>query len=532
MANVGIVQSVTGTVIAVAEDGTERVLRVGDSVAENEKIITKGGTIAIAFADGTTMDLGNDSSIVLNDDVRNQEAEGVTSQRRSDAEDEVAALQEALTNNPNFDPANLPATAAGTAAGGGAGNNGHSLVSVDYLNPDAPVEAGFDTTGINTEFLQGDEELPPLIEEPEIPALSLSDAVVTEGDASSNGVAFGGGAMAQTISVQVGDVLTLDWNFLSGDGGYYNDYGFIVIDGQVFELSDANDANDLGGSTGYQTFTYTFEQSGDVVIGLGVTDVGDEIVDSTLLVDNIAINGSLVDSFESDLSAWDTLGDVSIDGTQQVLITSAGDDNVAAIEGLFGLTDDALSIAVDPEPVIAIFTVSLNQVSDLDVSVSFTTADGTAISGGSGVDANDYGTATGTVIIPAGSLSSTIEVTVLGDIVVEGDEGFLVQLSGATNAVLPTSEETGTGTILDNDTVEFSIYGIGEYQYDQDEGFDTQKGPSHTFVNEGQVAEYTVSYDGVLADGVQATVVFDTANGTVVGFDAVEGVDFDESTGT
>ena len=95
MANVGIVQSVTGTVIAVAEDGTERVLRVGDSVAENEKIITKGGTIAIAFADGTTMDLGNDSSIVLNDDVLNPEGEQVATQNRSAAEDEVAALQEA-----------------------------------------------------------------------------------------------------------------------------------------------------------------------------------------------------------------------------------------------------------------------------------------------------------------------------------------------------------------------------------------------------------------------------------------------------
>ncbi|OUR86225.1 hypothetical protein A9Q85_06395, partial [Cycloclasticus sp. 44_32_T64] len=164
MANVGTVQSVTGVVKAIAEDGTERILSVGDSVAENEKIITGDGVIVIAFTDGTVLDLGSNSSIVLNDDVLNQAGEQ-TAQSRADAEDEVAALQQALAD-PNFDPtANLPATAAGTAAGG-TGNNGHSIVSVDYLNPDAPVESGHDTVGINQEFLQPDEELPPVIDNP------------------------------------------------------------------------------------------------------------------------------------------------------------------------------------------------------------------------------------------------------------------------------------------------------------------------------------------------------------------------------
>ncbi|ORU94313.1 MAG: hypothetical protein A6F70_08300 [Cycloclasticus sp. symbiont of Bathymodiolus heckerae] len=173
MANVGTVQSVSGIVKAIAEDGTERVLRVGDKVAENEKIITGSGVIVIAFTDGTVMDLGSNSSIVLNDDVLNQEG-AQTAQSRSAAEDEVAALQEALTNNPNFDPANLPATAAGTTAGGDGGNNGHSVVSVDYLNPEAPVEAGFDTIGISQEFLQPDEELPPVIEGDVTVAVSVS----------------------------------------------------------------------------------------------------------------------------------------------------------------------------------------------------------------------------------------------------------------------------------------------------------------------------------------------------------------------
>ena len=167
MANVGTVQSVTGIVKAIAEDGTERILSIGDTVAENEKIVTGDGVIVIAFTDGTVLDLGSNSSIVLNEDVLNQEGEQIA-QNRADANDEVAALQEALANNPDIDPtAELPAAAAGPAAGGTEGNNGHTVVSVDYLNPTAPVEAGFDTIGISQEFLQADEELPPVIEEPE-----------------------------------------------------------------------------------------------------------------------------------------------------------------------------------------------------------------------------------------------------------------------------------------------------------------------------------------------------------------------------
>jgi len=128
----GIVQSVSGIVIAVATDGTERILSVSDKVAENETIITRDGIIVIAFNDGSTMDLASNSSIVLSDEPLDQQAPEQAAQTRTDAELEVAALQQALSNNPDFDPADLPATAAGTTS-----NNGHTLTSIDYLNPEA-----------------------------------------------------------------------------------------------------------------------------------------------------------------------------------------------------------------------------------------------------------------------------------------------------------------------------------------------------------------------------------------------------------
>ena len=217
MANIGTVQSVTGLVRAIAEDGSERILSVGDSVAENEKIITGSGVIVIAFTDGTVMDLGSNSSIVLNDDVLNQEGAQAVQSRES-ANDEVAALQEALVN-PNFDPtADLPATAAGAPAAGTTGNNGHTLTSIDYLNPEAPVESGFDTVGISNEFLQADEELPPLIGSP-----PEADPVLTK---ASNGdelpealqAAFSELGLSDGAQALVGDVRVGYYDMSSGQG--------------------------------------------------------------------------------------------------------------------------------------------------------------------------------------------------------------------------------------------------------------------------------------------------------------------------
>ncbi|MBI1423089.1 MAG: retention module-containing protein [Gammaproteobacteria bacterium] len=96
----------------------------------------------------------------------------------------------------------------------------------------------------------------------------------------------------------------------------------------------------------------------------------------------------------------------------------------------------------------AVFAVTLSAPSAHDVRVDFTTLDGTAISGGNGVDARDYGSTSGTLIIPAGQTTGTIEVTIFADHLVEGDEQFYVQLSNPVNALL--GEGTGIGTILDS----------------------------------------------------------------------------------
>ena len=92
----------------------------------------------------------------------------------------------------------------------------------------------------------------------------------------------------------------------------------------------------------------------------------------------------------------------------------------------------------------AIFTVSLSQASTLPVTVSVSTADGTATGGSDYVAVSNQ-----TVTIPAGQLSATTTVNVNGDLTDEPDETFVVNLSNAVNAGILDGQ--GLGTIQDDD---------------------------------------------------------------------------------
>lgn len=86
------------------------------------------------------------------------------------------------------------------------------------------------------------------------------------------------------------------------------------------------------------------------------------------------------------------------------------------------------------------FTVSLSTVAAVDVSVSYSTGDGTATAG------QDYTAQSGVVTIPAGQTTANITVSVAGDMAVEADETFVVNLTAPTNATLARAQAIGTIT--------------------------------------------------------------------------------------
>jgi uncharacterized repeat protein (TIGR01451 family) len=110
----------------------------------------------------------------------------------------------------------------------------------------------------------------------------------------------------------------------------------------------------------------------------------------------------------------------------------------------------------------AVFTVSLSAPCGLLVTVSYGTANGTATAG------SDYLATSGSLSIPPGVSSTNIAVTVNGDVLIEPDEVFYVDLSLPANANLLKRE--GYGLILNDDglpgQLDHFVWGaIGPTQY-------------------------------------------------------------------
>jgi large repetitive protein len=90
-----------------------------------------------------------------------------------------------------------------------------------------------------------------------------------------------------------------------------------------------------------------------------------------------------------------------------------------------------------------VFTVTLSAPSAAPVTVHYATSDGTARAG------EDYTAAFGTLTFAPGQKSKTITVAVKGERLLEADETFSVNLSGATDADILDGQ--GLGTILNDD---------------------------------------------------------------------------------
>ena len=104
--------------------------------------------------------------------------------------------------------------------------------------------------------------------------------------------------------------------------------------------------------------------------------------------------------------------------------------DVALAEGDSGATD-------------FVFTVSLSQSSDTEVTVEYATVDGTATAG------SDYTAAGGQLTFAPGQTERTVTVAVVGDATIEPDETFTIELSQASGATIADFE--GVGTIQNDD---------------------------------------------------------------------------------
>jgi CSLREA domain-containing protein len=278
-------------------------------------------------------------------------------------------------------------------------------------------------------------------------------------------------------SISIGDITVAESGSavvtvsLSNPGGATTTVGYATADGTAVA------GQDYVASAGQVTFA-----PGETTKTIAISLIDDAVTESsesfTIHLSN-PVNATFADS-QGEAAITDD------DGTPSV---SIGDVEVA-------------------ESGAAVFTVTLSHASSSNVSVTWSTADGTAIAGA------DYAATAGqTLTIPAGATTGTISVALLADAVVEGNEDFFVDLSAPLHATIADAQ--GRGTILDDDDPPVPVVpSLSIYDVTVAEG-------DGGVVN----ATFTVSLSSASASTV--SVAYATANGT-----ALSGADYTAVSGT
>jgi uncharacterized repeat protein (TIGR01451 family) len=223
------------------------------------------------------------------------------------------------------------------------------------------------------------------------------------------------------------------------------------------------------------TYTLTFANSGIcTTTAVVITDVIPSSVVTTLVVSS---GVAITDTHASPPYVWDmqnlipgasgaltitgiispnlsadavVLNDASIIASPDVPSTHQSDQAVInVVAPRAHLSDVTYSVAENGS--LAPITVTLDAPNPYaSVTVNYATDDGSAASG------SDYIAASGALTIPAGSLSATFSITIVGDLVDESDETVLLSLSDPGGGSL-SSPIAATLTIIDDDTAGIEV---------------------------------------------------------------------------
>jgi Ca2+-binding RTX toxin-like protein len=112
---------------------------------------------------------------------------------------------------------------------------------------------------------------------------------------------------------------------------------------------------------------------------------------------------------------------------------------------------DATGVEGDSGTTTATFSVSLNATFTKAVTVGYATASGSAVSG------SDFQSASGTLTFAPGEGAKSVVVNVNGDLGVEADEAFFLDLSAPVNATIGVAR--GSATIRNDDTIGCDVTG-------------------------------------------------------------------------
>jgi Ca2+-binding RTX toxin-like protein len=138
----------------------------------------------------------------------------------------------------------------------------------------------------------------------------------------------------------------------------------------------------------------------------------------------------------------------------------------------------------------------LNTAATSDVSVSYTTSDGTAKNG------SDYISESDTLVIPKGSKEGHIKISIQGDTTPETTENFRVELSNAMGAILLNSADTlsSTVTITTDDDKNLPVLAVKAKPVDEG--------------SEDEFTDYPITFTLSSSPATDVTVHYETKDGT------------------
>jgi chitinase len=220
--------------------------------------------------------------------------------------------------------------------------------------------------------------------------VDIDEPTLVEGQSGTATLGF-----SVTLSHQASFPVTVDWATAPGT---------------------ASDGTDYVGASGTVTFP-----AFDVTEPIFVTVNGDSRYehDETVRLDLTNANGAPIGDLQG-------IGTITNDDTPPILSVA----NTSIVEGNTGTS-------------LLHFTVSLTGTSDVAASVDYAATGTTATAG------SDFVATSGTLTIPAGMTSGSIDVVVNGDVAVEKNETLSLTLSTPTDATV--GDGTAQGTIVNND---------------------------------------------------------------------------------
>ena len=387
----GKVVAITGKVIAVAVDGTQRLLKAGDIVAVGERLIVSAdAAIELQAANGNTVKVAEARDLTITDDVFGSTVADASDAAIAPLEQDAQQVLAALENGQ--DPLQgLEATAAGLTAGGGE-DGGTSFTRI------ARVAEAIDLLSLDTaspETAQAVEQASTGNATLQTEAIVLAQVLAVEGDDVAEG-----GSNSFVVTLSAGNVATtVSLQLSSGTATVGEDTGSVrvVVNGVL------------------QTVALTPDGQFSVELPAGATSF-QVLVDT---VDDYLAEKSEVYSLSAAANGSDASGMASISDE----IASGAEDTVYA-----QIVVDQSSVAEGGQ---LSYTVSL--VDKDGNAVSLPTGKGVTLNlAWSGDAANDGDTAGRPASVTLGANGqATFTVDAKDDYLKEGSEGLVATLTGA-----------------------------------------------------------------------------------------------------